>query len=322
MKYLLPPEIIINSQSTKKSRVGSIFTNWHIYPELMQYAKFAVVGVPLDFGVKVSGGREGAAKAPERIRAALSKLGSTYFIEHELDIENTMVMDFGNVHVIPDNPDLSYTRISEVIKFLLDKGLIPIVIGGSHDISFATIRGLSSFYKDKVIGGINIDSHLDVREISSDIISSGSPFRASLQSINEFKANYFTTIGVTGNTNARSHFEYLISKGSKIITLNQLRKQGLANSVYQALDHQTDSMFLSIDIDVVSQAFAPGCSAPAVIGMNPSEVCELAFLVGKSKKIQLLDIVEVNPSYDLQDITVKLAACILIHFIAGVVSNK
>lgn len=315
MRYLLPPKLSINIPSNRTQRVCNIFKNWHDEPLLIKSAKIGIVGVPFDFGVKVSEGRVGASEAPTAVRAALSKLGTTYFIEHNIDISGVVVLDFGDVDIVYDNPLETYDRISQVINYLLDNSITPITIGGSHDISFATIKGFASHFSGNSIGGINVDAHLDVREITDGIISSGSPFRAALQSIKEFKPEYFTTIGVTTNVNAKSHFQYLWDQDSKIVTLNQFRKFSVTEILNLALS--TDSSFLSIDIDVVSQAFAPGCSAPAIVGMSPEEILEIAFIAGRSNKVKMLDIVEVNPLYDQDNCTARLAGLIMLEFIAG-----
>ncbi len=317
MKYLLPPQGVIKSQPTKRGSIGSIFRNWHANPKDFCGAKVGIVGVPFDFGTKVSGGREGSSQGPTSVRNVLAT-GTTYFIENKLDLEGITVLDFGDVQVVPDDPETTYSRVSNVICALLDRGITPITIGGSHDISFATIRGMAKYYQQKTIGGINIDAHLDVREITAGVISSGAPFRAAIEEIKEFKAQYFTTIGVTGNTNAKAHFEYLLNQNSNIITLNEFRKQNRQDILKDALKHPVDGSFLSVDIDVVCQSYAPGCSAPALIGMNVEEIAELVFLAGQSKKMKMMDIVEFNPRFDQDNKTAKLVAYLIVQFIAGV----
>ncbi len=317
MKHLLPPQVLIKSQPNKSGSVGSIFRNWHANPTDFCGAKVGIIGVPFDFGTKVSGGREGSSQGPSSVRNVLA-MGTTYFIENKLDIAGITVLDFGDVQVVPNDPETTYNRVSDVIQALLDRGITPVTIGGSHDISFSTIRGMANYYKKKTIGGINVDAHLDVREIIAGVISSGAPFRAALESIEEFQAQYFTTIGVTGNTNAKAHFDYLLNKGASIITLNEFRKQKCKNILDEALRHNSDASFLSIDIDAVCQSYAPGCSAPALIGMNPEEISELVFLAGKSKKIKMMDVVEFNPCFDQDNKTAKLVAYLILQFIAGI----
>ncbi len=79
----------------------------------------------------------------------------------------------------------------------------------------------------------------------------------------------------------------------------------------------TGSAFVSIDIDSVAQCFAPGSSAPDAWGFNPEQIRELVFLAGTSKAVKLLDVVEINPIFDVDNRTARLGASIIISFLNG-----
>ncbi len=79
----------------------------------------------------------------------------------------------------------------------------------------------------------------------------------------------------------------------------------------------TDCIFVSIDVDSVAQCFAPGVSAPDARGFSAKQIREIAFLAGSSRTVKLLDIVEINPLYDVDNRTARLGASIIISFLNG-----
>jgi formimidoylglutamase len=278
--------------------------------------EIGIIGVPFDKAVSLGGGREGSMLAPFAIRKALQKYGTTFNIEKKIDISDLNIVDFGDVAVTEDISE-THRRITAAVDHLLTKGILPIVIGGGHDISIGTVRALSEIHSGE-IGGINIDAHFDVREIADNRITSGTPFRKLLES-GLLKGKNFVEIGAHDNLNSRTYYDYLISKKVSVFTLSDV-VAGIPATMENALKiagSNTRSAFVSIDIDSVAQCFAPGSSAPDAWGFNPEQIRELAFLAGVSNAVKLLDIVEINPMYDVDNRTARLGASIIISFLNG-----
>jgi len=247
-----------------------------------------IIGVPFDEGVTASNGRPGAKEGPKAIRQALKR--------YSLDIE-----DLGDV-----DPD----KVTEAVRMALERNTLPIVIGGGHDITFSTIKALTQFFERKV-GGINVDSHLDVREVKNGVITSGTPFRRALEELDgKFDGNLFIELGTDKLVNSQEHIDYVKAKGAQIIAVDEFHDQNLFSEL-------GDNAFISIDIDSIQQTFAPGCSAPAPFGFNPEEVRKIAFEAGKSPNIKLFDLMELNPLYDIDGRTARLAAGLICAFVEG-----
>jgi arginase family enzyme len=132
-----------------------------------QPANIGIIGVPFDKAVSLGGGRDGARHAPAKVREALKKYGTTFNIEQKTDISDLNIVDFGDVTVTEDIAE-THERITAAVDSLLTEGTLPIVIGGGHDISIGTVRALSEFHS-REIGGMNIDAHFDVREMSKKV---------------------------------------------------------------------------------------------------------------------------------------------------------
>jgi formiminoglutamase len=279
-------------------------------------ADIGIIGVPFDKAVSLGGGREGARLAPAKVREALKKYGTTFNIEQNIDISDLNIVDFGDVVVTEDIAE-THEIITAAVDHLLTKGILPIVIGGGHDTSIGTVRALSESYS-REIGGINIDAHFDVREIVDNRITSGTPFRKLLD-MELLKGENFVEMGAHDNLNSRTYYDYIMLKKVSVFTLSEVIA-GIPTIMKKALKiagSNTKSTFVSIDIDSVAQCFAPGSSAPDAWGFNPEQIRELAFLAGASEAIGLLDIVEINPKFDVDNRTARLGASIIISFLNG-----
>lgn len=281
-----------------------------------------IIGVPFDKAVTLGGGRAGARRGPDAVREVLKNYGTTFNVEQKIDISELYIVDYGDVMVTEDIEE-THEKITLAVGDLLSEGLLPIVIGGGHDISIGTVRALSQFnYRD--IGVINIDAHFDVREIKDGKVTSGTPFRKLIE-LEFLNGKNFVEIGAHDNLNSKIYYDYLLSNNVSVFTLSDVNTKGIPTIMNEALkiaDTAHRSVFVSIDIDSVAQCYAPGSSAPDARGFDPRQIRELAFLAGASKSVKLLDIVEINPEFDVDNRTARLGASIIISFLNGFMSRS
>lgn len=281
----------------------------------------ALLGVPFDLGVRLSGGRIGAAKAPDAIRKQLARYGTAYNISENADLSRLSIADCGNV-TPTKNSVAMHERVEKAVGEALAKAEAAIVLGGGNDISYASVSALARATKGRV-GGANIDAHFDVRPVVGGKLTSGTPYRRLLAE-GVIDGKYFAELGAQGHVNAKAHQEYLLKKHASIALLSDVRKLG-ADRVMSAFASRTKScaaLFVSIDIDVVAQAFAPGSSAPSPDGLFPEDILRFAYLAGRNPKVRLFEIMEVNPLFDVDERTSRLAANIILEFCAGFTTRK
>jgi formimidoylglutamase len=315
LSHLKPPKTIIHEpcKNPDDQRLKHIIQLW----DETEKPQLALIGVPFDEAITAGGGRAGASEGPDAIRQALKRYGTTYCIERNIDISVLRIADCGDLEVVPGDTAETHDRLTAVISELLQHGILPITLGGGHDLSFATIRALVA-NSDVPVGGINVDAHLDLRPVSDGLITSGTPFRRALEELSGgFAGSRFVEMGVAGHSNAKVHYDYLKEIGGSLFPLAQLRAGGVEQSMLKALELAGANLFFSIDIDVVQQAFAPGCSAPAPVGLTPDEITHLAFMAGISPAVRLLDLMELCPRFDSDGRTAQLAAAILSYFFSG-----
>ncbi len=283
-----------------------------------------LLGIPSDAGVIQGGGRAGAAEGPSAIRLQLKRYGTGYNFEKEADLSTLSLADFGDL--VPDEKSIEQThhRVTAAVEAILALGAIPILLGGGHDLTFGGVRALSQ-RTEGMIGGWNIDAHFDVREGMNGIPTSGTPFRNILEKLENVPGDHFIEIGGNGLVNAKEHFDYLLSKKARIFSLSETRRKGIGEIIEKAIQiagHGAEKVFCSIDIDSVAQAFAPGVSAPSPDGFTLEEVSLAAYLAGTHPKVAYFDIMELNPVFDQEGRTARLAAALVLHFFAGLTKRK
>jgi len=319
MTLTLRPSKVVFDGTDKHAddpRFGTLVRPWD-HQEKMD---IGIVGVPFDGGVLASGGRIGAALAPDAIREQLKTYGTATNIVDNSDLRTHIIRDCGNV-IVSKGIEITHSRTTTTIKTALETSDVVIVLGGGHDISFATARALSEKHHGN-IGGANIDAHFDVRPVLDGEVTSGTPFWRLLEGNYLIGENFFE-IGAQGHTNSKSHAEYLMTKGAHIFFLDHLRDKdiGIARMWSFLQDRTTlqkcDALFVSIDMDSIAQAFAPGVSAPSPDGLFPADVLRIAYLAGKNPKVRLFEIMEMNPLYDIDGRTARLAANIVLEFCYG-----
>jgi len=296
-----------------------------IKTEISNDAKIALIGIPFDLGVKFSKGRSGAKRAPDNIRKQISKYGTTFNIDYLTDISDLKVYDFGNIIIENRKPAETYERISEVIYELAKKEIIPIVLGGGHDITLPCVTGLLKWYSK--IGGINIDVHFDVREQKGDFVSSGMAFRKLLEigKNGSFKGKNFVEIGADGTVNSKKYFIYLKNNDVTVIPIKMIRDlitqkkdiETFMNTAFSTASKNTEAIFTSLDIDSVSSDAAPGCSFTNPNGFSTDEISRIAHSLGFNKQVKYFDIVEVNPKFDIDNRTSRLCARVISCFLTG-----
>ena len=275
----------------------------------------AILGYAVDEGVKRNQGRVGAADAPDAIRKMLAILPNHFQ-------QPTDILDFGNIECADENLEATHGHLSEVISQLLSQGAFPVLLGGGHDIAYAHYNGIRKFldlqHRDKTIGIINLDAHFDLRSNKSGN-TSGTPFFQIAQDCKAKNQPFeYCCLGVQRSANTQMLFNAADELGvtyldSTEYTLEHWRK------VEHTLIHffqKVDYLYLTIDLDGFSSAYAPGVSAPSPLGFSPEIAIKTIELILHSEKLISVDLAEFNPKYDQDNTTARLAAR-LVHFLAS-----
>ena len=279
--------------------------------------KCAFLGVPQSIGIERNGGRPGAERAPLEIRRALSRM-ATSAIQTACETGRMSIVDVGDIDCSGSTLEQIHDAQSDAVGTLFDEGYIPIILGGGHDTAWPTIRAIQR--RAKPFSVINIDAHADVRELKDDSTAhSGSPFRQLIEVENSHLVDGgFTEYGLQHYAVSADHLEYLRNSGCVVHMLDDIRSNGsqnVWNSVLQR-SHGTD-LYITLDTDGFASAFAPGVSAPSADGFSAAEIGPQIRAAARTSNCIAFDVVEVSPPFDIDGRTAKLAASMIMQFLAG-----
>jgi formiminoglutamase len=257
----------------------------------------ALLGLPDDLGVKMNGGRPGAAGGPQAFREALSRYGAA----HPAGPSWPGVFDSGDV-VPGDTLAETHARVTRVAGELLDAGLLPVGIGGGHDLTFPLVRALAQRAAEPLTG-LYLDAHLDVRSEEG----SGMPFRRLVE---DCGVRALHVGGLDPFSNSLEHRRWFANHGG--------RELGFGPE-----DPWPEGpLFFSLDLDVLDQAHAPGVSATNPCGWTPPRVEAWVRAAGRNPRVGCFDIMELSPPWDQDDRTARLAARLFLAFLAGVAERS
>lgn len=264
---------------------------------------FVLQGFAVDEGVRRNKGRTGAKNAPDIIRKNMSNFP---IVNADFNL-----FDFGNVFCENKNLELAQENLAISVSEILKKGAKSVVLGGGHEVTFAHYSGIRKAFPNKKIGIINIDAHFDNREPEVGVgASSGTGFWQIAQ---EGKIHSLH-IGIQRNSNTLKLFDTAHQYGMKYILGDELFFENLP-SIYQRIDELTqevDVIYLTICMDVFNVSVAPGVSALAYNGIFADATFMHFFRhILKNEKLVSLDVAEVNPEFDIQERTARLAASLV-----------
>lgn len=272
--------------------------------------KVAVLGFPFEEGVRLNGGRVGAASAPASIRKCFYRLTPDAHAAVSFTELLAASKDYGDL-ICPKEITKAQELLGQAVSAVLSDSGIPVVLGGGHETTFGHFLGFVE--AQQPIRIINFDAHPDVRERVSGHPHSGSSFRDALEHPSRLCKGY-SVIGLQPQSCARNHLEYLQVRGAEIQWADQVSLRTIS-ALFSGL---AEDALVSVDIDGVDQAYAPGASSPATGGLPPALLLEFVYQAGLCPRVRSLDIVEVNPIYDRDDQTARLAALAVWTFLRGV----
>lgn len=261
---------------------------------------FVLHGFAVDEGVRRNKGRVGAKDAPDIIRKNMSNF--------PVQNPNMKFLDFGNIYCDNQNLEISQQNLAQKVSLALQKKAKSLVLGGGHEVTFAHYSGVKNAFPEQIIGIINFDAHFDNREPEQGVgASSGTGFWQIAQQ-GEIHSLH---IGIQKNSNTKKLFNTAEQFGMKFILSNEIYFENLDKIKAQIEEflQTVDKIYVTICMDVFNVAIAPGVSAAAYNGIfaDPTFLSIYLFILQNPKTVAL-DIAEVNPTYDLQDRTARLAA--------------
>ncbi|NML19115.1 formimidoylglutamase [Azohydromonas caseinilytica] len=285
---------------------GELGRRWHQLVQPLSPTSQGVVltGFACDAGVARNQGRVGAREGPRALRAMLANLPVH---------GQAQLSDAGDVVCEGDALEHAQARLSGLLCGLLERGLFPIVLGGGHEMAFGSFGGLARHLARRHpaprVGIINLDAHLDLR--LAQRASSGTPFRQIAEdcAVRGWPFHY-CCLGVSEFANTPALFERARRLGVTWLRDEDMGETRLPRTLalLERFLAGVDQVYLTICLDVLPAAVAPGVSAPAALGVPLVVVEALIDRVAASGKLRLADVAELNPRLDIDGQTARVAA--------------
>lgn len=260
----------------------------------------ALLGFCSDEGVRRNKGRVGAVAAPAAIRAALASLA--FHGERP-------VQDVGDVVVAGEALEDGQDRAGRVLTQLLDAGHLTLMLGGGHETAFASylgVAGTAAVANGARLGVLNLDAHFDLRDAPTP--SSGTPFlQMARAEAAAGRALNYAVVGISEPNNTKALFLTAHELDVKYL-LDEDCTSERAEAFVAAFLETVDVVYLTIDLDVLPASVAPGVSAPAAYGVPLAAIAAVCRQVAQSGKLFHADVAELNPEFDVDNRTAKVAA--------------
>lgn len=265
---------------------------------------YCFIGFACDEGVKRNQGRPGAALAPDEIRKKIANL--PYHLA-----DRTKIIDIGNIVCEGGDLEGAQKELGKMVRQILQTSIFPIILGGGHETLYGHYLGVRSYLGESLsLGIINIDAHFDLRENPTP--TSGTMFRQILEE--DPKAGYLA-LGIQLLGNTRKLFTTADKYNCIYVLEEDVENYGETFRVIDRFAEKYDALILTLCTDVITSQSAPGVSAPSPFGLDPKTVRTLIRYIAKKEHLYSFDISEVNPLFDIDGKTVRLAAFLIAEFL-------
>lgn len=286
-------------------------------------ANVAILGLPWDAGI---GFRPGARFGPRGIREFSTRFA---FGERGLkpngywDIElgtrqlaGVRLVDCGDVDALYLDVEHTFAAMSTAVRTLAARGALVVGLGGDHSVTFPVVRGLEAAGPFDII---HIDAHLDYNDQVAGVrLANGSPLkRASELAF----VGHIAQIGLRGIRTREDAYADSLSRGNTIVTAQRARERGV-DALLDALPLRHGRCYVSLDIDALDPAIAPGTGSPEFDGFSHAFVRELLRGIAARWPVVAFDLVEVSPPLDPSGLTQSLAAQLVLEFCAAIMGAR
>jgi agmatinase len=278
----------------------------------------AIVGAPTDDLVS---DRSGTRFGPRAIRSAGCPSGP--HLEAKVDaFAELRIVDFGDAPVVPADPVKTHAAIEQIVGAVVAAGAIPIILGGDHSIAEPDIRAV--YAKHGPVGLIHFDTHTDTgEEVFGVEVSHGTPMYRLVRD-GRVDSKRYVQIGLRGYWPAEQEFAWQAEQGITSFFMHDVRDLGIREVVRRTVEiFGAGPVFLSVDIDVLDPAFAPGTGTPEPGGMTSTDLLWACRALAAQVELVGMDVVEVLPTAVASaDVTALVAERVVREALTGLAVRR
>jgi agmatinase len=285
-----------------------------------------MVGASLD----MSGGMRGAAFGPRALRGHDMYLpsvatGLTHQHTRVDAFEELVVADYGDAAIDPDSTHRSIEPVRAIVREIAETGGLPFVIGGDHALMYPDVAALADVYGKGKVGVVHFDAHWDASSAYlGHALSHGTPVRRLVEQ-GHVSGNNFIQIGLRGYAPGDDDLAWMRDQGFRYHFMAEVEAHGWDRVMERALTEAaegTEYLFISLDIDVLDPAYAPGTGTPEPNGLTPRELFPLLRRLGAETNLVGMELVELNPLVDPTYVTPLVANRCAREILTGIAMRK
>ena len=250
-------------------------------------------------------GRRGAREGPAALRNALTGVKTHHFDAGPI----RSVGDLGDVEVPDGDVDAVQESVRETTREIHTSDTLPVFLGGDNSLTYPNAVPLLS----ESLGVVNFDAHLDCREVR-DEPTSGTPYRQ----LHEAGLDAYACVGARHFETSTVYADYVDDQGGEIVTSETVGDDP-ESAAERALDAMSgvETVYVSVDLDVLDAAVAPGVSAPTPGGLTARELFCMLRTVAADDRVAGFEVVECAPPLDSRELTAAAGARAIAHFLSG-----
>jgi agmatinase len=265
----------------------------------------AIVGIPFDGGTTY---RPGPRFGPRHVRQQSAIIRPWNPVLKVDPFAKHRIADFGDFTVNPLSIEDTFERVEKQMNAVLDAGARCASVGGDHSLSLPILRAVAK--KHGPVAVIQFDAHNDLWDsYFGSRYSHGTPFRRAIEE-GLIREGHFLQVGLRGQVYDQHDFDFAREHKVRMITAEEFHERGMALFRRQLRAFRNRPVYITLDIDCVDPAYAPGTGTPQVGGFTSIQILNLVRAL-KGLNIVGCDLVEVSPAYDTGEITSLLAANLL-----------
>ena len=297
-----------------------------LYPAELAGADVAIVGAPFDDGVS---NRPGTRFGPRAIRQADNFPLSPPTRPHlGLGIDPFAVLDvvdYGDAECMPGDLAASHQAIKQRVDEILAADAIPVILGGDHSVALPDMTAMSERYGRGAVGVIHLDTHADTAPALWGLeLSHGSPMRSVVEN-GSISGSHFLQFGLRGYFPDPADFDWMRSVGMRWHTIYDIDDRGFRVCLDELMEDARDlpeHVFLSVDVDAMCPAFAPGTGTPEPGGLTPRELLAVVRRVCLELPVAGMEVVEVSPPFDPSGVTALVAHRIVLEALSAIAVRR
>jgi agmatinase len=283
-----------------------------------------IVGAPVDDMVS---NRPGTRFGPREIRLATDAGGDPWAWHLGLGVdpfESLNVVDHGDSPAFPGNGKAGLDALRETVARVCGAGAVPVVLGGDHSIAYPDIAAVAASLEKGGLAVVQFDTHADTgTEIWGVKESHGTPFRYLVED-DVVPGTRLVQVGLRGYWPGPEEFSWARRSGVRWHRMEEVERRGIAAVIEAVLEEIADAgaLYLSVDVDALDPAYAPGTGTPEPGGMTARELLYAVRTLSVAKDLAGMEVVEVCPPYDQGGITALVANRVVLEALSGMALRR